>query len=191
MSPPNNCQCRRVTSGFVVLVLALAAGIGFALKFLSPSAPTPANIAPQAVETLFATRLIDTTGRMQALADWRGKLLVVNFWASWCSPCREEIPGFLRLQQKYRNDGVQFVGIAMENAPEVAAFIERFPISYPILIDDGKNHELMRQLGNTSLGLPYTIVVDAHGRVMLAHVGLLAEAQLDTRLDTLLRQTTR
>ena len=180
-------KCRRITVGFVALMLALAAGLYLVLTRLTPPAEPAAHIAPEAVETLFAARLADTTGRPQALADWRGKVLVVNFWASWCPPCREEIPGFSRLQRKYRDSGVQFVGIAVENKQKVVDFVAHLPIGYPILVADSAGNELMRPLGNTSLGLPYTVVVDRSGKIGLTHLGRLAE----TRLDELLQQTVR
>ncbi len=180
-------KCRRVTVGFVVLVLLLAGGLYFALKSLTPAIEPAAKIDPRAVATLFAARLADTRGHPQALADWRGKVLVVNFWASWCPPCREEIPAFSRLQRKYRDNGVQFVGLAVENVQKVAAFADPLPISYPMLVAENEGNDMMRQLGNATLGLPYTVVVDRGGKIVFTHLGRLDEAKLDAFLGQALR----
>ena len=180
-------KCRRATFGFAVLMVALAAGLYLAMKTLAPPAEPAANLDPHAVETLFAARLPDPQGKIRALADWRGQVLVVNFWASWCPPCREEIPAFSRLQRKYQESGVQFVGIAVENARKVAEFVAILPISYPVLVAETEGNRLMRQLGNASAGLPYTIIVGRDGKIGLTHLGRLSEAQLEEFLRRAVR----
>ena len=185
MTPLTNC--RKVTIGFVAAFLALAAGIFIGLEGLTPppakTDQPPTQIAPKAIADLFASRLPDTNGKQRLLADWRSQILVVNFWASWCQPCREEMPAFSRLHTKYAGNNVQFVGIALDNPANVAEFSKKIPVSYPLLIAETEGSELLRQLGNPQLGLPYTIILRPHGEVALTRLGKLSESQLDEFLQ--------
>ncbi|MCL5060635.1 MAG: TlpA family protein disulfide reductase, partial [Candidatus Thermoplasmatota archaeon] len=113
---------------------------------------------------------------------WRGQVVVLNFWASWCAPCREEMPDFAALRTQYRPNGVEFVGIAIDNPASVARFLQQMPVGYPILIGEGAAHGLARQLGNPSGALPYTIVLDRDGNIVLSHLGRLPRATLETAL---------
>jgi thiol-disulfide isomerase/thioredoxin len=77
---------------------------------------------------------VDLAGKAQALRQWQGKVLVLNFWAPWCPPCREEIPDFIRLQERHGQAGLQFVGVALDDPDKVAAFVDETGINYPILL---------------------------------------------------------
>lgn len=156
---------------------ALAAGIWFARMHYAPRAADEPALA-----ALWQAAYPDPQGQTQALAQWRGKLLVVNFWASWCAPCREEMPDFDALHQQYQTSGIEFVGIAIDTPTNVHAFLQRHPVDYPILIGEGSAHVLARQLGNPSGALPYTIVLDRNGQVRLRHLGRLPRASLETSL---------
>ena len=179
-------SCRKVTLGFVVgvLVLALALYLVFSNRVETPVASDPKSISRAAVDAVFTARLPDRSGALQQLGDWRGKTLVLNFWASWCQPCREEMPAFSRLQAKYADRGVQFVGIAVDNAKNVAEFSDRVPVAYPLLVAETEGGEWMRQLGNTSMGLPYTLVIRSSGEVGLVRLGRVPESMLDEYLQT-------
>jgi thiol-disulfide isomerase/thioredoxin len=107
---------------------------------------------------------------------------VLNFWASWCAPCREEIPDFVALRAQYAAKGVEFVGIAVDNQANVAQFMQRQTINYPILIGEGAANNLARQLGNPSGALPYTIVLDRDGNIVFKHLGRLPRAKLEAIL---------
>ncbi|MBT9538959.1 TlpA disulfide reductase family protein [Thiobacillus sp.] len=157
-------------------VLALVAGIWLAQTRYAPQAPA----LPVAV--LWQLTYPDTQGRPQALSQWRGRVLVLNFWASWCAPCREEIPDFVALRTQYTAKGVEFVGIAVDNQANVAQFMQRQAVNYPILIGEGAANNLARQLGNPSGALPYTIVLDREGNIVLKHLGRLPRARLEAVL---------
>lgn len=137
----------------------------------------------RAVDRLFATTLDDQHGQRQALAQWRGKVLVVNFWATWCPPCREEMPYFSRLHTDYAARGVQFVGIAADSAEAVRAFAAREPIAYPLLVGGPGIIELSTELGNRVAGLPFTLLLDRHGEPIATRTGRLAEAELENLLN--------
>jgi thiol-disulfide isomerase/thioredoxin len=156
---------------------ALASGIWLAQTRYAPTAP-----AAPAIAALWQIGFPDVQGNRQMLAQWRGQMLVLNFWASWCAPCREEMPDFAALRAQYRPRGVEFVGVAIDNSANVTQFLEHQPVNYPILIGEGAAHSLVRQLGNPSGALPYTIVLDRNGDIVLSHLGRLPRATLEATL---------
>ena len=130
-------------------------------------------------EALFAASFGDLQGKTRRLAEWSGRILVCNFWATWCAPCREEIPLLISAREKYAPQGVEIVGIAIDNAPKVVEFAASFKISYPILLAEADGLDLMRRLGNVGGGLPYTVVAGRDGRLAQRKLGALKEAELD------------
>ncbi|MBS1226992.1 MAG: alkyl hydroperoxide reductase/Thiol specific antioxidant/Mal allergen [Proteobacteria bacterium] len=168
--------------GLSAALIALVAGVYLGAALTPAVTPVEASLSDSATARLFATRLDDSNGKPQAIAQWQGKTLVVNFWATWCPPCREEMPSFSRLHNKYTGNGVQFVGIALDTADNVSKFSQQLTVSYPLLIADSQGSELTRQLGNTSLALPYTVVLGATGDVKLARLGRVGEGELDALL---------
>ncbi|MBT9569106.1 MAG: TlpA family protein disulfide reductase [Thiobacillus sp.] len=164
----------------IPLLAALAAGSWLAHTRYAATTPE----AP-AVSALWALSFPDTTGHPQSLAQWRGQIVVLNFWASWCAPCREEMPDFVKLRAQHHVKGVEFVGIAIDNTDNVAKFLRKQPVNYPILIGEGAAHSLARQLGNPSGALPYTIVLDRNGDVAMTHLGRLPADTLRAALSKL------
>lgn len=131
-----------------------------------------------AAEALLAAQLDDLEGHPQPLAQWRGKVLVVNFWATWCEPCREEIPVFVRLQHQYGPAGLQFVGIAIDQRAKVQVFARDFGINYPVLIGRIDTIDLSRRAGNRPGALPHTVIIGRDGRIAAQHLGALKENRL-------------
>jgi len=129
----------------------------------------------------------DLADRTRRLSEWDGKVLVCNFWATWCAPCREEIPLLIAAQGKYGPRGVEIVGIAIDNAVKVRQFSASFNISYPVLLADAGGLDLMRQLGNSSGGLPYTVIADRRGALVHRKLGALKAGELDQMLGPLTR----
>jgi thiol-disulfide isomerase/thioredoxin len=168
--------------GLVGAMIALAAGVYIGMGARIERTPEP-SISSEAIARLFATRLNDSEGKKQTFTQWQGKTLVVNFWATWCPPCREEMPSFSRLQKKYAANGIQFVGIAIDTAENVISFSKQYPVSYPLLIADSEGAELARQLGNSRMALPYTVVLAADNEVRLARLGRVSEQELDVLLQ--------
>jgi len=149
-------------------LLALALGIGVAVWYRS---------APDAT-ALLALSLPDTHGVEQPLAQWRGKVLVVNYWATWCGPCREEMPEFVRAQRDLGPQGVQFVGIAVDKPEPVAQFSKELELNYPALIGGNDAVELTRPLGNHLAALPFTVILDREGHIVYAQMGPFKSEQL-------------
>ena len=130
------------------------------------------------VASLMMARLPDVNGVETSMADIAGKVIVVNFWATWCTPCREEIPDFVKLQAEYDARGVRFVGIAAERVDKVTAFVRELGINYPILIGDFAAIELSRKLGDTAGALPFTVVLDQGRKIVHREVGVVKPAKL-------------
>ena len=110
--------------------------------------------------------------------EWRNKVLVLNFWATWCPPCREEMPAFARLQEEFADQGVQFVAIAIDDREPVVDFIDTYGIEFPVLLGDTKAIELARRLGNHFGTLPYTVVARPGGEIVLRRPGEMDRAEL-------------
>ena len=127
----------------------------------------------------------DLDGKSRRLAEWQGRALVCNFWATWCAPCREEIPLLIAARQKYGPSGVEIVGIAIDNAAKVREFTSSLMISYPIFLAEANGLDLMRRLGNGAGGLPYTVVADRNGGVLHRKMGAFHQGDLDAILGPL------
>lgn len=134
---------------------------------------------------LASASFMDLQGKPRRLADWRGQVVLCNFWATWCAPCREEIPLLIAARRKYGPSGMEIVGIAIDNAAKVRQFSVSLNISYPILLAEADGLDLMRQLGNGGGGLPYTVIADRQGAVIHRKLGALKQAELDGFLEPL------
>ncbi len=179
-------------TGLVIAILIAATSAGFAAyEWLQPvTKPAPKMVADATAETtpaISANQAInismdDLNGKPHTLADWHGKILLVNFWATWCPPCRREIPLLVKLQAKYAGRGLQIVGIATDeqNAQLVRNFVKPMLLNYPILMGTDQVPEIIAALGGTYVGLPYTLVLDRDGRSIKIHPGELDPKEAET-----------
>lgn len=136
---------------------------------------------------LLAASYPDLSGASRRLTEWRGKALLVNFWASWCAPCREEIPLLNAAQQQHASEGLQVLGIGIDTDANLREFTRTVPIKYPVLVAEAGGIELMRALGNRAGALPFTVLVDRQGRVDGTKLGPYSGAELQSALAALLR----
>lgn len=162
----------------------LAAVAGYRLGVLEKGAEKAALPIP--TRSIYELVLTDLKGQPQRIDQWRGKILVINYWATWCHPCREEMPGFSRLQDKYRDKSVQFAGISIDDAFKIAEFQKETPVNYPLLIGDMAIMKSSSELGNTRQALPFTAVFNPQGELAMTKLGRLAEADLDRELNRLI-----
>ena len=168
----------------IAIILAVAAGYATYLSQQKASALAP-TIAPAGLARLLATTLPDPDGKVRTIGEWKGKVLVVNFWATWCPPCRKEMPAFSRLHDKLAPKGVQFVGIGIDSPSAIKEFVLRSPVSYAILIGGSEGLELTRALGNLTGALPHTVVIGRDGEPVFSRLGLVDEGQLEALLTPL------
>jgi len=122
--------------------------------------------ADRGIEARPAFSLPDLQGKQHSISEWDGKLIVLNFWASWCPPCVREIPMFIKLQKKYEGQGLQFVGVAVDRHDAAEAFAKEKGINYPILQGMQSAMEVGDLYGNDAGTLPYTVVINRHGRIV-------------------------
>ena len=144
--------------------------------------PTPAGLAiARRGQPMPALTLPTLDGQSTALpAAYAGRPLLINFWASWCGPCIEEMPELERFSRSQGANGTQVVGIALDDADAVRAFLKRIPVEYPILIDVAGPRDSGVQLGNLKGVLPYTALVGADGRLIKQKIGPFEHGEIDT-----------
>ncbi len=165
----------------VIGAFAVAAGL-----FVSLSARGPSGQDGPAVGALLNTPFVDLSGHERTMDEWKGRVVLVNFWATWCAPCREEIPALMETRSTLGVRGLEVVGIALDRAELVRSFATDFKITYPILVGDGATIALMRQLGNRSGALPYSVVLDRQGQVVGSHLGRLSLDKMRRMVDPIL-----
>jgi len=136
---------------------------------------------------LLAAPFRDLSGARRTLREWRGRVVLCNFWATWCAPCREEIPMLVAVREVFAAKGAEIVGIGIDQAAKVDEFARTYGVTYPVLIAEADAIELMRRLGNALGGLPYTVVVDRVGAVAHRRLGALTRAEVEGVLEGLLR----
>ncbi len=151
-----------------LLAIALAVGLYFVSRYwIAPATMRQAKAAgdhPLAPEF----SVTDLSGKQIKLADYKGKVLMLDFWATWCGPCRIEIPGFVQLQNRYRDQGFAVIGMSMDDGPEpVREFYSEFKMNYPVALGDEKLAELFGGI----FGLPTTFLIGRDGRIYAKHVG--------------------
>lgn len=146
-------------------------------------------LTSQAAEAsaLFDATLTAPDDRPQAMAQWKGKLLIVNFWARWCGPCRDEMPELKAIADKYRSQGITVIGIAIEeNSANARDFLKAYEVDYPNFFAGAHGTELMKALGNTRAGLPFTIFIDRQGKLIGHKVGRISRGELEAAAAALL-----
>ena len=173
---------RRLQGAAFLLVAAVAGFAGYYFNRASLASP----VTEATTQKLMLLSFADLNGKAQTLSQWRGKVLVVNFWATWCPPCREEIPGLMRTQSRYAPNGVKVVGIALDNVAKVQDYATEMSVDYSLLIGGAETLATSKDLGNRAGVLPYTVILDRNGKVAFTHAGALTEASLDAVLLPLL-----
>jgi peroxiredoxin len=161
-------------------VAVLAAALGGWLQHESRLAHAPAGVTvAQAGKPAPALELPDLHGRMYRLADYRGHRVLLNFWASWCGPCLDELPALDRAQARFGENGPIVLGIAMDEPARVRAFLADHPVHYPILLGRMEPPSTSLLWGDSGEILPYSVLIGADGHVIATQRGPLDAGQLD------------
>jgi len=164
---------------FFVSSLALIAGI-----FIQ----TSANNSEQQNITVPAIKinLPDINGKQRDLTEWQGQILIINFWATWCPPCLKEIPEFIKLQDKFKDKNVQFIGIAIDDKQAVEQYLQNNPVNYPMLIGGDAAISLSQQLGNFTNTVPFSLIINQQGQIIHRQMGELSKQKITEIISPLL-----
>jgi thiol-disulfide isomerase/thioredoxin len=158
--------------------------LGFSIFriFLMPSEKNTSSAAP-----LFTSIIQDPEGKPQSLKQFENKIIVLNFWATWCEPCREEMPELSNFYTENKSKNVVVVGIAIDEAKAVRSYLAKTKVIYPILVDEDKGVILSKNLGNNEGILPYTVIINSNGIIEKTILGRVHKDQLDAILKPLLQ----
>jgi thiol-disulfide isomerase/thioredoxin len=170
----------------VALVALLAGVVAYVAsrQFFEAPAPLPAPIQPAVIpEFRPDVTLADRDGQMRSLSEWDGQPLIINFWATWCAPCRREIPMLNALARDPALSEFRLIGIALDFREDVLAYLEQTPIDYTVLIGEQDGMDAARAFGMEAIGLPFTAFTDRQGRIVTIHVGELHRPQADVILS--------
>jgi thiol-disulfide isomerase/thioredoxin len=182
----------RIRHWALLVLLALAAGAGAYWVAQRAGEPAPSAVvaepAPSPQARVIPERrpnvtLADRNGKPRSLSEWNGRPQVINFWATWCAPCRREIPMLNALARDGNWPEIVLVGIAIDFREDVLRYLESTPIEYTVLIGEQDGLDAARAFGVESLGLPFTAFVDSAGRIVTIHVGELHRPQADAILS--------
>ncbi len=175
----------------LIAYLTILIILGLAVRHfaINPIYDNPANNKAEISSApLFTTPLTNIQGTQQNLSEYKGKIIVLNFWATWCPPCREEMPELSQLQLEHKSKNVVVLGIAEDELPLVKEYLQSSPVTYPIFIAENEGMNLGADLGNDKGVLPYTVIIGADGRVIDTFYGRISKALLEKSLQNLLTQ---
>jgi len=143
---------------------------------------------PEASATLPDNYWSNLDGGQNQLSEWWGKVLIVNHWATWCGPCRKEIPMFMEVQQQYAGQGVELIGIAHDDEQDVRRYVDSMGMDYPqLLAGKGAGQKWLAELGNNG-SLPFTLIYDREGYLRAKKVGLMSESELRRAVESVLQR---
>ncbi|MGA7295151.1 MAG: TlpA disulfide reductase family protein [Terriglobales bacterium] len=174
---------KRILVGGLALILIVAGFFVLTRHRRFSSGKTPGEATRRSLAPDFS--LPDLSGQKLTLSSYRGKVVLLDFWATWCDPCRDEIPRFVDLQNKYGAQGLQIIGVSMDDGPEpVREFYQRYKMNYPVVMGDAKTGELYGGI----LGLPIAFLIGRDGRIIKKHIGATNISILETEITDLLHE---
>ena len=166
-------------------LVSMLAGV-LLFNMLQSDTPKKESAAAEAPIDLHSIPLFDLTGQQTTVGDWKGNILIVNFWSPWCAPCRREVPILIKFHRDYAQRGVRVLGIAYDSEPQVSRFAAEYQINYPMFLAGNRIAMYNAAFGNQSGSLPFTALLDRNHRILFQHNGELTANQLREQLEALL-----
>jgi thiol-disulfide isomerase/thioredoxin len=176
---------KKILSAISYLVMMMALGFAIYHYFLSPNNST-SQASKFSTQTLFEAKLPNENAVSQALSQYKGKIIVLNFWATWCAPCREEMPELSQLYTEYKSKNVVVLGIAVDELALVKEFSLATPVSYPLFAAENDGMSLGIDLGNDKGVLPYTVIINADGSIVKTFFGRINKSLISSTLKPLM-----
>lgn len=167
--------------GAILLFICIAA----ATSYFKAEKATEKPINQSPTNAFFGTTLPDENGQQQKLSQWQGKTVVLNFWATWCAPCREEMPELSELHTSYQDKNIVVLGVALDEIDAIKAFTNETPVSYPLFSAEDIGGQLAANLGNDKSALPYTVIIKPDGTIANTYFGRISKALLEADLAKL------
>ncbi|MCU7799811.1 MAG: TlpA family protein disulfide reductase [gamma proteobacterium symbiont of Lucinoma myriamae] len=171
--------------GIIVLITAalLLFAFGYTLKSV--------NDAPEVISKSHSLKrqdfsLPDLNGQQQQFSQWDNKVVLLNFWATWCPPCRREMPDFIEVYKQYKDKDFIVIGVGIDDQNKIAQFVQKLGVDYPILVGGQTAMRVSYQYGNNSGALPYSILIDKHGIIRYRAGGLISKQKLINQIEPLL-----
>ncbi|MBC7786685.1 MAG: TlpA family protein disulfide reductase [Methylophilaceae bacterium] len=186
---------KKIRSALIYLVIIAVSGFAIFYTVFKPNlgtySPSKQSSSALSTQALFAAHLPSPEGKNQALNQWQGKIIVLNFWATWCPPCREEMPELSALNIEYQNRNVVVIGIAIDEMDAVKAFVtdtklDAIKVSYPLLVAEVEGMGLASGLGNAKGVLPFTLIIKPDGAVAKSYFGRVTKPLLEEAITKLL-----
>ena len=171
----------------IVVVLSILSGWFLFHKTIETETSQKINTVVSDKNVLASASFTDMQGQQQALKQWQGKIIVLNFWATWCPPCREEMPELSTMQKQYIKQNLVIVGLSTDDFEKTKNFVETAPVSYQILAGDIEAMSFAESLGNDRGILPYTVIIDANGNVVERFFGRINQQLLEKTITPLLK----
>ena len=170
-----------------IIVLISAALLWFAFAYQDK----PVNDGPEIITKSHSLKrqdfsLPDLNGQQQQFSQWNNKVVLLNFWATWCPPCRREMPDFIEVYKQYKDKDFIVIGVGTDDQDRIAQFVKKLGVDYPILVGGQTAMQVSYQYGNHSGALPYSILIDKHGIIRYRAGGLISKQKLINQIEPLL-----
>lgn len=180
----NKTHLNRLRQPIFFIILIIAIGLTFRYFFLNTQ---ERDAGGQSTQALFASTFPDENGQQQNLSKYVGKTVVLNFWATWCEPCREEMPELSKLNDEYHDKNLVVLGVAIDDVSAISEFSKETKVNYPLFAADMQGMEIANHLGNDKGVLPYTVIIKADGAIEKTYFGRITKSLLEETLLKLLK----
>ena len=184
--PPHTKKISIIIASITSIALTIIALLWFVFFHESKQTDVPEVVIKSHSLKRQDFSLPDLNGQQQKFSQWNNKVVLLNFWATWCPPCRREMPDFIDIYNQYKDKDFVVVGVGIDDQHKIAEFVKHLEVNYPILVGDRTAMQVSYQYGNHSGALPYSIIIDKQGIIRYRAGGLISRQKLLSLLEPLL-----